>query len=112
MVAFAVSSVLQVLMLQPAADTAFLGMNRLRYASFFWIHGGLISVETIASNFFESLYPQRSRTRIQKLILGLTRLMWVGGVMYLTAPLIVDEATKVSRTFGLRQPYLVKLPGN
>lgn len=38
------------------------------------------------------------------------RMIWMVGVMYWTAPLYVNEATRVSRAFGLKRLFFNRLP--
>ncbi len=107
-VAFGLSSVLHVSTLSKASDLP--GLDPLQYMTFFWVQGACVLVEAIASYVMERARPKMARTKFQKEILGVLRLAWVVGVMYWTAPMIVDELTKVSRVFGVKQPMLLKLP--
>ncbi|KUJ14230.1 uncharacterized protein LY89DRAFT_720592 [Mollisia scopiformis] len=109
-IAFGISSFLHVSTLPSSSNPAFLGLKPLRYAAFFWVQGALVVGEAVASHLLERVYPRSSRGGLAKAGLSVVRLVWVIGVMYWTAPLIVDEMTKASRAFGLRQPVLFKLP--
>ncbi|CZR64020.1 uncharacterized protein PAC_13917 [Phialocephala subalpina] len=107
--AFTISSFLHVSTFPDASSPGFTGLDPMRYTVFFWIQGALVIVETIVSSALECILPTRSRVWQQRTVLGVARLGWIVGCMYWTAPLIVDELTKVSRGFGLRSPVVLKL---
>lgn len=85
------------------------GISPLRYASFLWIQGACVLGEVIVEHVLQGSERLKPRARWMRWGLGLARLGWTVGVLYLTVPVIADELTKVTRIFGLRQVVLFPL---
>jgi len=86
------------------------GVSPLRYASFFWIQGACILGEVIVEHALRGSGRLMPRARWMRWGLGLVRLGWTVGILYLTMPVIADELTKVTRIFGLKPVVLFPLP--
>jgi hypothetical protein len=84
-------------------------LKPIRYASFFWIQGGLVVAESLACRAIPPQYSRRVKPFWMEACLSLTRLAWVMGSLYYTVPIIEDELIKVSRVMGLR-PVLLFTP--
>lgn len=74
------------------------GLSPLRYAAFFWIHGVCVLLEV----FVEYVLRGNRKFKLGGYAIGCVRLVWTLGVLYITAPLGVDELTRVTRRMGLR----------
>jgi hypothetical protein len=84
------------------------GVSPLRYASFFWVQGVCVLVEVLLEQALMLHFQGSARVRPvwRRLCSGFARLVWTVAALYLTLPLIVDELTRVTRTFGLRPVFL------
>ena len=86
------------------------GVSPMRYASFFWIQGILVVFEALVSHVPKAVIAAEVQARGMRVGLIVMRLVWVVGTFYYTAPIIVDELTKVSRAMGKRPVFLFTLP--
>ena len=97
-VAFLISGVLH------AASLPFniVGLSPLRYAAFFWIHGICVLIEVFVEYALGGNGRLKFRGKGWKFVLAGMRVVWTAGVLFLTAPLIVNELTRVTWTMGAR----------
>jgi hypothetical protein len=78
------------------------GLSPLRYAAFFWIHGICVLIEVFVEHALRGDGRSKLRGKRWKCAIGGVRLVWTVGVLFITAPLGVDELTRVTRAMGLR----------
>lgn len=79
-----------------------MGLSPLRYAAFFWIHGIFVLIEVFVERALGGNGKLKFRGKGPKFALAGVRAVWTVGVLFLTAPLIVNELTRVTRTMGGR----------
>ena len=106
LVAFGVSGGLHAATLPTGLE----GLSPTRYAAFFWIQGALVVAEVLVSHFAKSAIAVEAQPRVVRaFLLVVTRLVWVLGTLYYTAPMIIDELTKISRAMRKRPVFLFPL---
>src|SRR5690242_19633216 len=71
--------------------------NSFGYASFFWFQGVCVLLEFLIGRLVKMVMPEKNRGTWSRLLFGMVRAAWVLGVLYLSAPLLIDEVVKVLR---------------
>ncbi|KAH8667482.1 hypothetical protein BGZ60DRAFT_50756 [Tricladium varicosporioides] len=90
-------------------DERIAGPSPLGYASFFWLQGACVLFEILINKLMTVVMPERNRGTWSRLLFGMISVAWVIGVLYYSAPLIIDELVKVMRATGLRSVFLFPL---
>jgi hypothetical protein len=107
LIAFGISGALHAATLPVGLE----GVSPMRYASFFWIQGTLVVFEVLVSHIAKAVIAAEVQARGMRVgLLMVMRLVWVVRTFYYTAPIIVDELTKVSRAIRKRPVFLFTLP--
>ncbi len=78
------------------------GLSPLRYAAFFWIHGTFVLIEVFVERALGGNGRLKFKGKGSNFALAGMRAVWTIGVLFLTAPLIVNELTRVTRCLGVR----------
>jgi hypothetical protein len=84
------------------------GLSPLKYASFFWIQGVCVLIEIMSE---KVLGEEKLKLSGKGMRWGVSamRVVWTVSVLLVTATLIVDEFTRVTRIMGLRPTVVFPL---
>ena len=78
------------------------GLSPLKYAAFFWIHGVCVLIEVFVERALAGNERLKFMGKGSKFALSGMRAVWAVGVLFVTAPLIVNELTRVTRRMVVR----------